>query len=412
MMSNYAFTMMLCALVAGCGGGGGGTNVSSIDGAIPLTGGISGTVKWLSPSTVPSNIGGVLGTGQGIRLSCSLENGSVPVGMALQSDCSVSGTPTEIESKDFTVKVTSPDASGTVSRPGTIIVSGPNLAYQGQTTFLPNDNVRLSLVQAWTDSFTKRYEFDGVPPPGLSINATTGLILGNIGPTGAVFNVALNIQTPTKTYRVVGPRISAIPEASPNLGFPSVISVWAGLPFSIAPVLPAGATINSASINWPLNFASFTSNPLPGITVDPLTGALGGTTNSGTDDQPNPVNVDFNWTLNGVTTNQRLPSSLTVKWPVEITWSTACFINVACTSAPQITEKAPYVFDGALYSYEVVPGVPLAPGLSLNAATGVISGTPTVSTSTTTRIKITINQGGKTFIITRSLPFIAPGPRL
>jgi large repetitive protein len=410
--SKYLLAMILCFLSVGCGGGGGGANVSSIDGVIPLTGGISGTVSWLEPSKVNPSIGGVLGIGEGIRLSCALESGSVPAGMSLQSDCSVTGTPTEIETKSFTVKVSSPDATGSVSRPGSITVMGPNLAYEGQSTFQPNDYVRLSLMRPWTGPYTAQYEFDGVAPAGLSINPATGLILGNIGPGGSAFSVAVNIQTPIKSYRIVGPLFSTIPIAPRYSGFPSSISVWAGLPFSVAPLLPDGATITSASINWPINFATARPNPLPGITVDPATGVLGGTTNNGTDDQSSPVNVDLTWTVNGVSTSQRFESTLTVSWPVEITWPTACFVNSVCSSAPRIIEKAPYAFDNAIYAYELVPGEPLAQGLMLNPATGLISGTPAAPTFSSPKIKITVSQGGKTFVITRSLNPIGAGPKL
>jgi hypothetical protein len=332
--------------------------------------------------------------------------------MALQSDCKVTGTPTEIETKTFTVRMTSPDASGAVSRPGSIRVIGPNLAYDVPKSLIPNDQVRLSLIQPWPSGFAKRYEFDGVAPAGLAINPTTGVILGGIGPAGSNFTVALNVQTTAKSYRIVSPVVSALPELPTGLGFVSSISTWVGIPFSVRPVLPSGAVITSASIDWPFSIISLGTNALPGVVVDSATGALGGTANSGTDGVATPVNVDVSWLVAGVASSQRFQTSVVVKWPVDIKWTSACFVNVACNSLPQIIENAPYSFDGAIYSYELAPGVSLASGLVLNSTTGAVTGIPTVATFNSPQIKVTIIQGGRTFVITRPLAPIAPKPLL
>jgi Putative Ig domain len=408
---SQSLTVLVVVFIAGCGGGG-GSNVSSLDGAIPLGGSISGEVSWLANSTVNSTIGGVLGTGAGIRLSCALESGSVPTGMALQSNCNVVGTPTEIESKTFTVRVSSSDASGAVSRPGTITVKGPSLAYDTPLSYIPSDNVRLSLTQSWPGLFPLRYEFDGTAPPGLTIDSNTGTVIGNIGIAGASFNVALNVQTPAKAYRIVGPGVSAVPESPQGLGFVPKISVWAGLPFTLKPVLPTGAIITSANINWPIFVGSLSTNVIPGIVVDPVSSALGGTPSAGTDDLAYPVNVDVNWVVGGVAANQRFQTNIVVKWPVEVSWPTACFINTSCNAAPQIIVKAPYAFDGAIFSYELLPGAALANGLTLDPSTGVINGTPLVGTFNFTRIKVTVSQAGKVFVITRSFGPVIQKPAI
>ena len=90
--------------------------------------------------------------------------------------------------------------------------------------------------------------------------------------------------------------------------------------------------------------------------------------------------------------------------PVRLLYATD---PVVCTKGAAITPNTPYSVGGPATAYQVSP--PLPPGLALNPATGVISGTPTAVAATAGYEVTASNPAGSTSV-TLTLTVNAPAP--
>ena len=168
----------------------------------------------INPTTPPSITtttlpGGTVGqaysqalqaTGGTGTLVWSLSGGSLPANLALSSAGTISGTPTNTGTSNFTVKVT--DAlSQSATRPLSIIVSA---ALTITTTSLPNARVGRSYSTTLQSSggvapFT--WSVTPALPTGLNLNASTGEITGTpAAATAGVYSRTFTVQdssTPT-----------------------------------------------------------------------------------------------------------------------------------------------------------------------------------------------------------------------
>ncbi len=205
--------------------------------------------------------GSVAATGGLPPYSFSVASGSLPAGLTLAADGTITGTPTALgdsnvaiqvtdklnqtASKDFALKIVTPPSITTNSPIGLLIVgtpSGITLAATGGT-----------LPYTWSVS-------GGSLPAGLSLDSGTGAINGNPSAAGTYSFAATvtdaNKLTATKPFtgRVTTPvRIttaSPLPAATAGIAYSAKIDATGGtLPYRFsADTLPAGLSIDSSGL--------------------------------------------------------------------------------------------------------------------------------------------------------------------
>lgn len=196
----------------------------------------------------------------------SLSSGSLPDGLTLGASTGLlSGTPTQAGSFPMTVMVT--DASGmTASKAVTLVIAAAPTVTFGA----PSGEVTVSYSQqpvltggtgpfAWTISA-------GSLPPGLTLNATTGLVAGTPTSAGSFgFTIAV-----TDSLNQVGNKtVTLVIAALPTLTFTAPVSGQVGVAYSTTFAVTGG----TAPLVW-----SITAGSLPaGLSLNTATGVLSGT---------------------------------------------------------------------------------------------------------------------------------------
>jgi hypothetical protein len=346
--------------------------------------GIVITVNAIAPSALSYNSPNVFTIGLSIgNLNPSVTGNVVsygvspalPLGLSLNTaNGIISGTPTNVTST-ATYTVSATNSGGTTSFGVVITVNAAapsGLSYNSPNTFTVGSAIS-ALIPSVTGSVTG-YSVSPALPLGLSFDTVSGIISGT--PT--------NI-TGTSTYTVIGANSGG------NTSFGVVITVNATAPNSLSYNSPNTFTVGSAIIALsPSVTGSITgysiSPALPlGLSLDTFTGIISGTPTTVTSTATYTVtatnsggNTSFGIVI---TVNASAPNSLSYNSPNTFTVDSAII-----ALSPSIT--------GNVTGYSVSPALPL--GLSLDAATGIISGTPTAITSTATYTVTATNSGGNT----------------
>jgi len=385
-------------------------NVGSTAFAVSITINDAATTTGVAPANLSYTSPVVYVTGKSISaLSPTVIGGAVssysvspalPAGLTLDATTGIIfGTPTTVTAKaNYLVTATNADGSTayavsiTINDPATTTGVAPaNLTYASPVVYAAETAIANLIpdVIGTVDSYT----VSPALPAGLLIDATTGVISGtpSVGSVATNYLVTATNANGSTTFSV-NIRVSAPPR---NLSYatPVVYSAGAAIAnltpeligtvdsYSVSPALPAGLSINAATgiISGTPTAASVAANYLLSAT-----NADGFTTFS--------VNLTVN--AAGVTTGVA-PSNLSYATPVVYTAGTT------------IASMTPSVI-GTVDSYSVSPALPA--GLSINTATGIISGTPSAASvatnylvtatnangSTTFRVNITVNAAGTT----------------
>ena len=199
-------------------------------------------------------------------------------------------------------------------------------------------------------------------PSGVTVNTATGLISGTPTATGAT-NVSLSATNATGTSTSVT----------------LVITVTLGKPVITSATTASGQTgvAFSYQITATNNPTSYTATPLPaGLTVNTATGLI-----SGTPSAVATTNVSLTATnATGTSTTVVLVITVTLGKPA-VTSATAANGQTGSAFSYQIT---------ATNSPTSYSATPLPAGLTLNAASGLISGTP--SAVATTNVSLTASN--------------------
>ncbi len=300
----------------------------------------------------------------------SVTSGSLPAGLSLAADGTLSGTPTTVASASFSVRATdssnsTPPATGPYSsahQPLTLNIVAPTITVAPAT--LPSGNAGTAYSQTLTASGgASPYSYAitaGALPPGVTLNTASGAITGT--PTASdAFNFTItatdgNSFTGSQAYSVniFSPNFtltpSALPSATMGVTYNQAITAGGGTaPYTysvVAGALPAGLTMSTAGVvsGIPTAAGSFHFTVI----------ARDSTTGSGA---PYAVGSAI---------------SLTVGAPV---------VAVAPATLPDGTVGTAYnqtvtASGGATpYTYAVTAGA-VPGGLTLNTNTGVVSGTP------------------------------------
>ena len=344
----------------------------------------------IAPTSLPAAADGAAYT-QGITASggtapyaYSITSGSLPPGMSVAADGTLSGTPTGVGTFNFVVQAQdSSTGTGpfTATRAYSLSVSAPALSLAPGTGTL-NAGYATTYSQVFVGSggvTPYSYSLSGSLPTGLTWNAATATISGtptqagsfpitvtltdSSTGTGAPFSSAVNytlvVATPTIGITPVSLPVGATGAAYPNT---QLIATGGQGPFSYvisSGSLPAGISLSG-------------------------TGVI-----SGTPTAAGVFNISVKATdANGYNGTQAYSLSIG-----------AASVALNPASLPAATAEAAYSqsFSAsggtAPYAYAVSSGA-LPAGLSLNAATGALSGTPTAAGSFTFSVQVTDSSTG------------------
>jgi len=360
----------------------------------------SGTFVGLSVSVTPS-------LPQGMTVSSSSTVATITGSDAIAKfynsvSVTVAGTPTSILAETpYTVTIT--DASGLTASTSfkfsvnsnstplvvTQAVASKVLAQNTSTSFTP--------VTASGGTGLLTYAISPALPTGLSFNSLTGLITGT--PTALISLTTFTVtvldtvgQKGTQTFDLT---VNAVPVvtvlADPNTTLIQKLAVTPFTPvvgsggtgaliYTISPVLPTGLSINSATGQITGTPSSSTASQVP-YTV----------TVTDSNSSPQSSSKTFNLTvtaLPSLTTTVLVPSSTLTR-----NFAVTAFTPVAGAGGHGNT------------AYSVAPALPS--GIAYNTSTGVISGTPTVTSSATSYVVTFSDQATQSSTGTFSLTVAA-----
>ncbi|HMG82396.1 MAG TPA: putative Ig domain-containing protein, partial [Ferruginibacter sp.] len=292
----------------------------------------------------------------------------------------ISGTPTASGTFAITVKATNAGGTGTQSLTITINAAIPGVPV---ITSAPTASGTISTAFSYTVAATNTptsYSETGTLPAGVTINTVTGVISGTPTVSGTfAFTIKATNAGGTGTQTLT---ITILPNA-PVITSSQTASGTVGSAFSY--------TITATNI--PTSYSETGALPA-GITINTATGVISGTpTASGT------FAITVKATNAGGTGTQSLTITINPTIPVitslltaDGTIGTVFTYSITATNTP------------TSYGSTTLPA-----GLTINTATGLISGTPTASGTFTDTIKASNSSGTGTEIITitiNSLPGI------
>ncbi|MBR7635740.1 putative Ig domain-containing protein [Janthinobacterium lividum] len=305
--------------------------------------------------------------------------GSLPAGLTLSSSGLLSGTPTA--GGNFTVTVQAADAhqfTGTQSY--TLVVSSATVSLTPAT--LPNPTAEAVYTTTLTAAGgTAPYTFSvssGTLPAGLSLNAATGVLSGTTNVAGS-FPFSIKV---TDSSTGTGAPFSATNSYTVTVGAPTITVTPATLP--AATVATAYSQPLSASGGVAPYAYTVSGGSLPaGLTLS-SSGLLSGTPTAA---------GSFTLTVQAADAHQftGTQSYTLVVSSATVSLTPATLSNPTAEAAYSATLSA--TGGTAPYTFSVSSGT-LPAGLSLNGATGVLSGTTNVAGSFPFSIKVTDSSTG------------------
>jgi large repetitive protein len=355
----------------------------------------------LNPATLPAVAAGasysqsITATGGIAPYAFTLTSGSLPTGVTLSASGALTGTPTQVGS--FNITITATDANGqTGNRAYTLVVTAPTLSMTPAAGTLT-----ATYGAAYTQSFTASgspgpysYALTGALPAGVTFSGNT--ISGT--PT-APGSYPITVTATDTGLTGVGAPFSIARNYTLNVPAPVIVVNPATLPGTTAGQSYTQLLTATGGVA-PYAF-SLTAGSLPnGLTLSTGGALTGTTTTSGT----------FNFTVtatdaNGQTGNRAY--SVVVAVPTLVLSPATLPAGIAGTAYSQTL-----VASGGIAPYTRSLTGALPTGLSFNAGTGVLSGTPTQSGTFNISVTVTDSTGGTAATITNNYALVIAVPTL
>ncbi|MFD2529257.1 MBG domain-containing protein, partial [Polaribacter marinaquae] len=302
----------------------------------------------------------------------------LPAGLMLNAQTgAISGTPTVIVgSTSYTIRGS--NSAGFVDGTIQLIINDapPIISYSDPVT-VTKGVLMTPLLPTNTGGETTRFSLATALPQGLSFNTSTGEISGT--PTvlspAATYTITAENLFGTSDYDLT---LAVVDVAPSNFTYPqnSIIATKNGVINSMTPTASGGAIV------------SYTISPeLPaGILFNTLTGEVSGT--------PTVLSENTTYTVTATNTGGSTSTTFTIVVndtpPSSLTY--ASFNDL--TRGFSFNSGTPTANGGPIVSFAISPSLPA--GLTLDAVTGLISGTPQVTTGTLTYTITATNSGGNT----------------
>jgi len=381
----------------------------------------------------------------------TLDVGAFPVGTNL-AGLVLGGTPTTPETANFTVRVTDDIGASTTTAFSTLIVAAPSLTGILPAALVNGTYSGGYTLSGGEAAFTWSL-LSGVLPPGLSINASTGAItgtpsaVGTFTPTIMVVDAQSNVATRSNAI-IISPELifsGAAPDGGIGIAYSFAYTVGGGVPGLVVTLdsgtLPAGLNLSSTGVlsGTPTTTAtsSFTirvtdANGNTKTLADSVQ-VFDGATLSGTLAATGTTTVAYSSGLSAVGVAPIVWSISAGTLPVGLSMSTSTGVisgtpttaatsnftvrivdavasedsraqSIVVAAFPTLSGTLASATQNAAYSsglsrsgghgtgtWSISSGT-LPVGLSINAGTGVISGTPTTVQSSAITIAYTDTQ--------------------
>lgn len=365
--------VLLVSLTAACGGGGGGGGgdpSAGSDGVLRVSLGYTDSAWLLQPSLVRPTFSGL----EGHAANCTLESGSVPPGMQLNGDCSISGIPTAAGSFAFGIRLSASGVSNQLALNVGVTVFGPSVVYSFPSRLVLGESVDLPLLSVFwrprPDIKVTYSVMEGALPTGITIDATTGRLQGAATAEGIFsFRIGATVTAPagTATVRQEFPDYTQVGGMALRYLPADDVGGWLGLPIQATVYgLQPGASYHFA---WDPD-----DTPPPGLQLDPKTGTISGTPEVALE---RSFRIGVTMTRQGQSASGWLALRLHLMPPVYLNYNCAAgTVDTPYVCPPTYINNSGQPLTGAVPRYSLVEGL-IPAGLSLDPETGVISGTPT-----------------------------------
>jgi hypothetical protein len=326
------------------------------------------TLDYLTPQTFTAGVAittqtpAVANATPGLTTTYAVTGGSLPDGLTLNADGTVTGTPTTPGVYSFTVTATNGGRAATATPSYTVVPAAALvLGYATPQTFTAGATIttQLPALANATPGLTTTYAVTGGSlPDGLTLNAD-GTVTG-APTTPGVYSFTVTATNGGRTATAMT-SYTVTPAAAMTLGYSTPQTFVSGT--AIVPQLPAVA---NATPGLATTYA-VTGGSLPAGLVLNADGTVTGTPTT-------PGVYSFTVTAtNGSRTATANPTyTVNALAPTGLAYASP----VTYTSGFGISPNSPNPTGGAPTNYAVTSGG-LPAGLNLDPATGIISGTPT-----------------------------------
>jgi hypothetical protein len=355
-----SISLLALSLLTGCGLG---TQITPQGGSAPTISypvtAISVAVNTAMSTDTPT----ITGSPTSLTLSPSL-----PAGLSFNSTTgAISGTPTATSSQT-TYTITATNSWGSATATVAITVTGvapSNLVYP-QTSLSTNVNIAITTDTPTITGSVTGYSISPSLPAGLSINSTTGAISGTPTTTSSqtTYTVTASNSYGSTTATVVI-SVAAAATAPSNLSYPQTYIT-----------VPVGTAITTDIPTVTGNVTSYSISPSPppaGLNFNTALGIISGTPTAPLVQTAYTITASNSYgSTSAVVTITVTPSSTSITYPQT---TLIAYVNFPIVSD---VPTAP----ASITSFSASPALPA--GLSINTATGAISGTPTTTAAQTT----------------------------